>query len=46
MDNSLKEYITPKLIELGNLKDVTQWSWTGENSDGGFPDSFPEAFGS
>lgn len=41
-----KEYVTPELKELGNLKDFTKYNWTGENTDGALPEFGPEIFGS
>lgn len=40
-----KVYVAPELKELGNLKDLTKYSWVGENFDGAFPEG-PEFFGS
>lgn len=41
-----KKYVTPELEELGDLVNLTKYSFVGASFDGAFPEDTPEIFGS
>jgi hypothetical protein len=46
MENDKKAYAAPDLTELGEFTKLTQCGSEGEEPDAGYPDNFPDIYGS